>query len=82
MCIGFPGKILSIDAMNQAVIDIGGIRREVSLDILDEPAAVGDYVITHAGFAIHKVDEASALESLELLREILEKDGDLREQGS
>ena len=82
MCIGFPGKILSIDNMNQAVIDIGGIRREVSLDILDEPAAVGDYVITHAGFAIHKVDEASALDSLELLREILEKDGELREPGS
>ena len=82
MCIGFPGKILSIDGMNQAVIDIGGIRREVSLDILDEPAAVGDYVITHAGFAIHKVDEASALDSLELLREILEKDGELQEPGS
>lgn len=81
MCIGFPGKILSIDELNQAVIDIGGIRREVSLDIMDEPVAIGEYVITHAGFAIHKVDEAQALESLELLKELLEKDPELREQG-
>jgi hydrogenase expression/formation protein HypC len=74
MCIGFPGKILSIDEMNQATIDIGGIRREVSLDIMDEPVAIGDYVITHAGFAIHKVDEAEAMDSLALLKEILEND--------
>jgi hydrogenase expression/formation protein HypC len=80
MCIGFPGKILSIDETNQAVIDIGGIRREVSLDIMDEPVSVGDYVITHAGFAIHKVDEAQALDSLELLKEILELDKGLLEQ--
>jgi hydrogenase expression/formation protein HypC len=80
MCIGFPGKILSIDEANQALIDIGGIKREVSLDIMDEPVAVGDYVITHAGFAIHKVDEAQAIESLELLKEILEKEPGLLEQ--
>jgi len=53
----------------------------VSLDIMDEPVAVGDYVITHAGFAIHKVDEVQALESLELLKEILEKEPGLLEQG-
>ena len=79
MCIGFPGKVLSIDGMNQAVIDIGGIRREVSLDIMDEPVAIGDYLIAHAGFAIHKVDEAQAMDSLELLKEILEKDKELLE---
>jgi hydrogenase expression/formation protein HypC len=73
MCIGFPGKILSIDQTNLAVIDIGGIRREVSLDIMDEPVGVGDYVIAHAGFAIHRVDEARARDSLELLEEILER---------
>lgn len=72
MCIGFPGKILSIDEMNQAVIDIGGIQRQISLDILDETAAIGDYVIAHAGFAIHKVDEEQALDSLKLLKELLE----------
>lgn len=72
MCIGFPGKILSIDEMNQAVIDIGGMQRQISLDIMDEPVQIGDYVISHAGFAIHKVDEEQARDSLELLKEILE----------
>ena len=73
MCIGFPGRIVSIDEMNQAVIDIGGIRRDVSLDIMDEKVAVGDFVISHAGFAIHKVDEEQARESLELLKELMDR---------
>ena len=72
MCIGYPGTIVSIDELNIAVIDIGGIRREVSLDIIDEPVGPGDYVIAHAGFAIHKVDEHKASESLALLKELLE----------
>jgi len=71
MCIGFPGKILSIDENNTAVIDIGGTRREVCLDIIDEQVALGDYVLCHAGFAIHKVDEALAADKLALLKELL-----------
>jgi hydrogenase expression/formation protein HypC len=43
MCIGFPGIIISIDKDNYAIIDISGTRREVCLDIVDEPVAVGDY---------------------------------------
>jgi len=71
MCIGFPGKIISINENNIAVIDVGGTQREACLDILDEPAAAGDYVICHAGFAIHKVDEELAQEKLTLLKEII-----------
>jgi hydrogenase expression/formation protein HypC len=74
MCIAFPGKILSIDQNNFAVIDISGTRREVSLDILDEEAAIGDYVICHAGFAIHRLDEATAEESLSLLKELIDRE--------
>jgi len=72
MCIGFPGKIVSIDENNFAIIDISGTRREVSLDLVDEEVALGDYVICHAGYAIHRVDEALAKEKLDLLREIME----------
>lgn len=72
MCIAFPGKIISIDDDNLAVIDIGGTRREISLDIIDEPVGIGDYVVCHAGFAIHRVDEAEAREKLSLLRELLQ----------
>ena len=74
MCIAFPGKILSIGEDNIAVVDISGTRRMVSLDILDEEARIGAYVITHAGFAIHKVDEDVAREDLALLKELMESD--------
>jgi hydrogenase expression/formation protein HypC len=72
MCIGFPGKIMCIDENNYATIDIGGTKREVCLDIIDEDVVLGDYVLCHAGFAIHKVDEADAKEKLALLKELLE----------
>lgn len=74
MCIAFPGKILSIDKNNFAVIDISGTRREVCLDIVDEAVTVGDYVICHAGFAIQRIDEEAALEKLSFLRELIENE--------
>jgi len=74
MCIGFPGKIISIDQDNYAMIDISGTRREVCLDIIDEPAGIGDYVISHAGYAIHKIDEATAREKLDFLQEIIKNE--------
>jgi hydrogenase expression/formation protein HypC len=67
MCIAIPSKIVKIEN-NMATIDVDGVKRDASLLLLDEPK-VGDYVIVHAGFAIHKIDEADALESLKLLRE-------------
>jgi hydrogenase expression/formation protein HypC len=72
MCIAFPGKILSIDEDNMAILDINGTRREACLDIVDEDVTIGDYVICHAGYAIHKVDEDLAREKLELLKELIE----------
>ncbi len=72
MCIGFPGKIISIDPDNYALIDISGTRREVCLDIVDDEVRVGDYVISHAGYAIHKIDPAQAREKLDFLQDIIE----------
>lgn len=72
MCIGFPGRIISIDQDNYAIIDISGTRREVCLDIVDEEAGVGDYVISHAGYAIHKIDPAQAREKLKFLQDIID----------
>lgn len=74
MCIGFPGKIISIDQDNYAIIDISGTTREVCLDIIDEPAEVGDYVISHAGYAIHKIDVATAHDKLQLLQELIDNE--------
>ncbi len=74
MCIGFPGEIISIDKDNYAVIDISGTRREVCLDIVDEEVAVGDFVITHAGYAIHRIDVESAKEKLSALQELIDNE--------
>jgi len=69
MCLAIPARITRID--NQmATIDMEGAQREVSLLLLDD-ARIGDYVIVHAGFAIHRIDEAEAMESLKLLREMV-----------
>jgi hydrogenase expression/formation protein HypC len=67
MCLAIPSKITKIEN-NMAVIDVDGVRREASL-LLVEDAQVGDYVIVHAGFAISKIDEQAALETLALLKE-------------
>lgn len=67
MCLAIPSKIVAITD-NIATIDVDGVRREASLMLVDD-ARVGDYVIVHAGYAINKLDEAAAQESLALLRE-------------
>lgn len=74
MCIAFPGKIISVDDDNFAKIEIGGSVREVSLDIVDEPAGVGDFVICHAGYAIHKIDQDLAQEKLAFLQELIDNE--------
>jgi hydrogenase expression/formation protein HypC len=67
MCLAIPSRIVRIDD-GMATIDVDGVRREVSLLLLEDPQ-VGDWVIVHAGFAIQTIDEAAALESLQILRD-------------
>ncbi len=67
MCLAIPSKITQIDN-EMATIDVDGVKRSASLMLLED-AAVGDYVIVHAGFAIKKLDEASAMETIRLLKE-------------
>ena len=55
-----------------ATVDVFGARREISLMLLPDKVEVGDYVLVHAGFAIAKMDEESALENLQLFRELAE----------
>jgi hydrogenase expression/formation protein HypC len=67
MCLAIPSRIVKIE--NEiATIDVDGVRRQASLLLLEEPR-VGDWVIVHAGFAIHKIDETVAQETLQLLRD-------------
>ncbi len=67
MCLAIPSTIVKIED-EMATIDVAGVQRKASL-LLVEDAQVGDYVIVHAGFAIRKIDEEVARESLKYLRE-------------
>ncbi len=75
MCVGVPMRIISIDGAD-AVAEIDGVKRDASLMLMGDELQVGDYVIVHAGFAISKLDEAEARETLELMREVF-KDEDM-----
>lgn len=72
MCLGIPGRIVEVDdnpLMRMGKVDFGGVTREVCLAYVPE-AQVGDYVIVHVGFAISRIDEEEAKETLRLLAEM------------
>lgn len=71
MCLGVPGKLIELwtdDAagVRMGRIDFGGVRREVCMDLVD--AELGDYVLVHVGFALSRLDESEAHETLALLK--------------
>ncbi len=72
MCLSIPSKIVEIDKDNVATVDTMGVKRQVSLDLMPDEVGVGDYILIHVGFAMSKIDEAEALQSLEAYQEILE----------
>lgn len=72
MCIAAPAKVLEINREeNSLVADFGGVRQEAKIDLLED-VEIGDYVLIHAGFAIEKLSEEAAKESLEAWEELLE----------
>ncbi len=66
MCLGFPGLIEELNDY-VAIVDVAGTKREISTIFLGDEAKVGDWVVVHAGFAISKIDEKEAKETLEFL---------------
>jgi len=74
MCLGVPGKVLAIDGLS-ATVDFFGVRKSLRLDIVDEPVAVGDYVLNHVGFAIRRIPPDEVQETLALFDQILEATG-------
>ncbi len=73
MCLAIPGKIVEIvDAENDiAKVEVGGVRRNINIGMLDkDDARIGDYVLIHVGFAMSKIDEKEAVETLRLLEEL------------
>lgn len=69
MCLGVPMKILSRDG-DTILAEVDGVKREASVMLLADEVEIGDYVIVHAGFAISRLDEAYAQETLRLMKEV------------
>lgn len=77
MCLGIPGRIVSINENipKLATVDVGGVRRDVNIScIVDEEhppeSCVGDWVLVHVGFAMSRIDEREAANTLKLLEEM------------
>ena len=81
MCLAIPGKIESLfqheDGMKMAKVSFGGTIKEICVDWIDDPD-IGDYLLVHVGFALNKIDQKDALETLQILREM----GELPEDGT
>ncbi len=69
MCLAIPARIVEMPDPENAVVDLGGVRKEVSLALVED-AAVGDYVIVHVGYALQKLDPEEARKTLELFAEM------------
>ncbi len=74
MCLAIPAKVISIQDNTMAVAEVGGIRKDVCLMLVDD-VQVGDYVIVHTGFALSRLDPKEAEKTLELFAEMVELAG-------
>ena len=75
MCLSVPAKIISIDG-ETAIVSIGGTEREAGLQLVED-IKIGDYVLLHTGYAIQKIDEKEAAETLKLLQELADAEDSL-----
>jgi hydrogenase expression/formation protein HypC len=81
MCLAVPSKIIELKGPGLAIADTLGTRRLVALDLLEDPPAVGDYVIVHVGYAIQRLDPKDALETIDLFMELLQKEEEEADYG-
>jgi hydrogenase expression/formation protein HypC len=84
MCLGIPGRIVKIDdaVRKLATVDVSGVKRQVNIAcIVDEmhppDACIGDWVLVHVGFAMSRIDEAQAAETLKILTELGEAQAEI-----
>jgi len=70
MCLAFPAKIIELNGPN-AVVEFHNVKRDVRVDLLGD-CQIGDHVLVHAGFAINKLDEQGAKETMETWTELIE----------
>lgn len=76
MCLAIPALVEQLTAKNHAIVNLSGIRKEISLALVED-IAPGDYVIVHVGFALQKLDPLEAERTLAIFAEISSHDQDL-----
>jgi hydrogenase expression/formation protein HypC len=89
MCLGIPGRIVSIDdaALKLATAEVAGVRRQINIaclidDAHDAASCLGDWVLIHVGFAMSRISETEAAATLEILRELGEAQATLQAMGA
>lgn len=75
MCLGVPGRVIEVDGWT-ATVDFWGVRKQVFLNIVDEPVQPGDYILNHVGFAIRRIPPEAVKETLALYETLLREEGD------
>lgn len=75
MCLGVPGRVISVDG-EVALVDFFGVRRQTRLEVIDEPVKPGDYVLNHVGFAIRRIPDEDIRQTLALYETLLREAGD------
>jgi hydrogenase expression/formation protein HypC len=68
MCLAIPARVVEINDSDQAIVDLGGVRKDVSLALVED-VKVGDYVIIHVGYALTRLDPEEAEKTLALMAE-------------
>ncbi len=79
MCLGVPGKVVAVDGL-LATVDFWGLRKQIRLELVDEPVQPGDYILNHVGYAIRRIPPGDIGATLALYEELLthaEREDDL-----
>lgn len=69
MCLALPVQVIDLPAVDTALVELGGVRKEISLALVED-VQVGDYVIVHVGYALQKLDTEEAAKTLALFKEM------------
>jgi hydrogenase expression/formation protein HypC len=70
MCLGVPGKVVEVDGL-LATVDFWGVRKQIRLEVVDEPVQAGDYILNHVGYAIRRIPTGEVDATLALYEELL-----------
>ena len=79
MCLGVPGRVVDVNGL-LATVDFWGVRKQIRLDVVDEPVQPGDYILNHVGYAIRRIPPGEVDATLALYEELLahgEREDDL-----